>query len=53
MLNPEEVSRDARSRWRRTIDPEQLALFEAGEIVPVYAYSFIITNLLGKYPPAS
>jgi hypothetical protein len=45
MLNPEEVSRDARSRRRRTIDPEQLALFEAGEIGPVYAYSFIITNL--------
>ncbi len=44
-LNPEDVSRDARSRRRRTIDPEQLALFEAGEVVPVYAYSFIITNL--------
>ena len=44
-LSPEEVSRDARSRRRRTIDPEQLALFEAGEVVPVYAYSFIITNL--------
>ena len=44
-LSPEEVSRDARSRRRRTIDPEQLALFEAGEVVPIYAYSFIITNL--------
>jgi len=44
-LGPEDVSRDARSRRRRTIDPRQLALFEAGEVVPVYAYSFIITNL--------
>ena len=44
-LSPEEVSRDARSRRRRTVDPEQLALSGAGEAVPIYAYSFIITNL--------
>ena len=30
---------------QHTSDPEQLALFEAGEVVPVYAYNFIITHL--------
>lgn len=38
---------DRRSRRRRTIDPEQLVLLEAGEIDVAYAYSFIITNLDG------
>jgi hypothetical protein len=43
----DEVSGDARSRRRRTIDPNQLALVEAGEAEVVYAYSFIVTNLCG------
>jgi hypothetical protein len=36
---------DARSRRRRTIDPDQLALLEDGEIGFAYAYTFIVTNL--------
>ncbi|MGH9075453.1 MAG: IS1380 family transposase [Acidimicrobiales bacterium] len=43
-----ELSHDSRSRRRRTIDPEQLALLEAGEIGHAYAYSFILTNLAGE-----
>ena len=42
-----EVSSDTRSRRRRTIDPNQLALLEAGETDVVYAYSFIVTSLTG------
>lgn len=38
---------DPRSRRRRTIDPNQLVLLEAGEIDSAYAYSFILTNLVG------
>jgi hypothetical protein len=41
-LSPEEVSRHRR---RRASTPEQFALFEAGEVVPIYAYSFIIGDL--------
>jgi hypothetical protein len=42
-----ELSGDARSRRRRTIDPNQLALVEAGDAEVMYAYSFIVTNLSG------
>ena len=38
---------DPRSRRRRTIDPAQLVLLEAGGEVQAYAYSFILTNLAG------
>jgi hypothetical protein len=41
----DELRRDARSRRRRTIDPEQLTLLEAGAAGHAYAYSFILTNL--------
>ena len=41
------LSRDPRSRRRRTIDPNQLTLLESGEVTDAYAYSFIITNLAG------
>jgi hypothetical protein len=44
-LEPEQISRHSRSRRRRTIDPDQLALLDAGELESVYAYSFIATNL--------
>ncbi|MGH9213312.1 MAG: IS1380 family transposase [Acidimicrobiales bacterium] len=40
-----EVSGDARSRRRRTIDPDQLALVLDGQASHAYAYSFIVTNL--------
>lgn len=43
----DELSGDARSRRRRTIDPNQLALMETGEAEVAYAYSFIVTNLEG------
>jgi Transposase DDE domain group 1 len=44
-LDPDQVSKHQRSRRRRTIDPDQLALVDAGELESVYAYSFIATNL--------
>lgn len=40
-----ELSGDTRSRRRRTIDPDQLALLKEGEIGFAYAYSFILTTL--------
>ena len=46
-VKADDVSSDLRSRRRRTIDPGQLQLLEAGEAEFVYAYSFIITNLAG------
>ena len=46
-LNADQVRADPRSRRRRTIDPQQLALVLGGEAAHVYAYSFIVTNLLG------
>jgi len=36
---------DPRSRRRRTVDPAQLALLEAGQIEAAHAYTFILTNL--------
>lgn len=41
----DELKSDPRSRRRRTIDPNQLALLQEGEIGFAYAYSFILTNL--------
>ncbi len=41
------LSSDPRSRRRRTIDSNQLTLLESGEASSAYAYSFIITNLVG------
>jgi uncharacterized protein YbdZ (MbtH family) len=46
-LEADEVRTDPRSRRRRTIDPEQLALVLGGEADHAYAYSFIVTNLDG------
>jgi len=43
----DDLRTDKRTRRRRTIDPEQLVLLEAGEIGVAYAYSFIVTNLDG------
>ena len=47
-LDADQVSSHQRSRRRRTIDPDQLALLDAGEVESVYAYSFIATNLTGS-----
>jgi len=44
-VDHDELKSDPRSRRRRTIDPNQLALLEAGELGFTYAYSFICTNL--------
>jgi hypothetical protein len=44
-IDAEAVSGDARSRRRRTIDPDQLALALDGQASHAYAYSFICTNL--------
>jgi len=46
-LNADQVRADPRSRRRRTIDPQQLALVLGGGADHVYAYSFIVTNLDG------
>lgn len=42
----DQLSADTRSRRRRTIDPDQLVLLEAGEAEVAYAYSFIVTNVV-------
>jgi hypothetical protein len=44
-LAPDEVRSDPRSRRRRTIGPDQLALVLQGQPTAVYAYSFVLTNL--------
>jgi hypothetical protein len=44
-LDAANISRDGRSRRRRTIDPDQLALVLEGDAGHAYAYSFIVTNL--------
>lgn len=46
-LNADQVRADPRSRRRRTVDPAQLALVLGGEAAHVYAYSFIVTNVVG------
>ncbi len=48
MVTADDLSADSRSRRRRTIDPNQLALLEAGVGAHAWAYSFIITNLAGS-----
>jgi Transposase DDE domain group 1 len=47
LLDPAQVSADPRSRRRRTLHPDQRAppFPELAEAGPVYAYSFILTNL--------
>lgn len=42
-----EVRRDPRSRRRRTLAPDQLALVLGGGADHAFAYSFIVTNLVG------
>lgn len=44
-VNAEDISGDGRSRRRRTIDPNQLALVLAGDADHAWAYTFILTNL--------
>jgi len=44
-VDHDELKSDPRSRRRRTIDPNELALLEADELGFGYAYSFICTNL--------
>jgi hypothetical protein len=46
-LDPAQISADPRARRRRTLHPDQRALPfpELAEAGPVYAYSFILTNL--------
>ena len=48
MVTADDLSTDPRSRRRRTIDPNQLALLEAGVGAHAWAYSFLITNLDGS-----
>ncbi len=45
---PDEISHNPRARRRRTIDPDQLALFDAGNAGVLYSYSIILTNLRGR-----
>jgi len=44
-VDHDELKSDRRSRRRRTIVPNELALLEADELGFAYAYSFICTNL--------
>lgn len=44
-IDAEDISTDGRSRRRRTMDRDQLALALAGEASCAYAVSFIVTNL--------
>ncbi len=44
-VDAEAISADPRSRRRRTIDPDQLALAIEGTATHAYAVSFIITNI--------
>ena len=46
-LDAARISHSPRSRRRRTIPAEQLALALSGELDTVYGYSFIITDRLG------
>jgi hypothetical protein len=46
-LDAGDVRADPRSRRRRTIDPDQLALVLGGEADHAYAHSFVVTNLDG------
>ena len=44
-IDAEAISADPRSRRRRTIDPDQLALALDGAATHAYAVSFIVTNI--------
>jgi len=44
-VDVEAISADPRSRRRRTIDPDQLALALEGTATHAYAVSFIVTNI--------
>jgi hypothetical protein len=44
-VDAEDISADPRSRRRRTIDPDQLALALEGTATHAYAVSFIVTNI--------
>jgi hypothetical protein len=44
-VDAEQISADPRSRRRRTIDPDQLALALDGTATHAYAVSFIVTNI--------
>lgn len=46
-LSPDQISKDPRSRRRRTLHPDQRALSfaELGDADAVYAYSFVLTDL--------
>ncbi|MGV1030565.1 MAG: IS1380 family transposase [Dermatophilaceae bacterium] len=44
-IDAEAISADPRSRRRRTIDPDQLALALEGTATHAYAVSFIVTNI--------
>jgi hypothetical protein len=51
-VDAEQISADPRSRRRRTIDPDQLALALEGTATHAYAVSFIVTNIPGNDQPA-
>jgi hypothetical protein len=44
-IDLERISADTRTRRRRTVPKDQLALADAGLCDHVYRYSFILTNL--------
>jgi hypothetical protein len=49
-VDASEVSADSRSRRRRTIPADQLALALGGQLDHVYAVSFLVTNLATSSP---
>jgi Transposase DDE domain group 1 len=51
-VDAEAISADPRSRRRRTIDPDQLALAIEGTATHAYAVSFIVTNIPTYDDPA-
>lgn len=52
-VDAEEISADPRSRRRRTIDENQLALALEGTATHTYAVSFIVTNIPTHHDPAA
>jgi hypothetical protein len=51
-VDAEQISVDPRSRRRRTIDPDQLALALHGAAAHAYAVSFIVTNIPANDVPS-
>jgi hypothetical protein len=51
-VEAETISADPRSRRRRTIDKDQLALALEGSATHAYAVSFIVTNIPANNQPA-